>query len=112
MDFLRSLVDAREGLVAAVREVLPGAAWQRCQAHFSYNVCKAAPKGVRAGLKGRAGREAQLPSAPEERLNREIERHACFVGVFPSKVSVIRLIGSALTEENECSSTQRNSYYG
>ena len=26
-DFLRSLVDAREGLVAAVREVLPGAAW-------------------------------------------------------------------------------------
>ena len=47
-----------------------------------------------------------------KRLNREIERHACFVGVFPSKVSVIRLIGSALTEENECSSTQRKSYYG
>jgi putative transposase len=142
-------VDAREGLVAAVREVLPGAAWQRCQAHFSYNVCKAAPKGVRAGLKGGAGREAQLPSAPEvrrtrdeilahlcdvasraarvliaamrlymrtsnylKRLNREIERRACFVGVFPSKVSVIRLIGSVLTEENECSSTQRKSYYG
>ena len=47
-----------------------------------------------------------------ERLNREIERHACFVGVFPSKVSAIRLIGSVLTEENECSSTQRKSYYG
>ena len=122
---------------------------QRCQAHFSYNVCKAAPKGVHAGLKGGAGREAQLPSAPEarrrrdeilanlrdvapraarvliaamrlymrtsnylERLNREIERHACSVGVFPSKASAIRLIGSVLTEENECSSTQRNSYYG
>lgn len=27
----------------------------------------AAPKGVRAGLKGGAGREAQLPSAPEAR---------------------------------------------
>lgn len=63
--------DAREGLVAAVREVLPGAAWQRCQAHFSYNVCKAAPKGVRAGLKGGAGREAQLPSAPEARRTRD-----------------------------------------
>lgn len=112
-------------------------------------MCKAAPKGVRAGLKGGAGREAQLPSAPEarrrcneiladlrdvalraamvliaamrlymrtsnylERLNREIERHACFVGVFPSKASAIRLIGSVLTEENECSSTQRKSYYG
>ena len=47
-----------------------------------------------------------------ERLNREIERHACFVGVFPSKASAIRLIESVLTEENECSSTQRNSYYG
>ena len=122
---------------------------QRCQAHCSYNVCKATPKGVCAGLKGGAGREAQLPSAPEvrrtgdeilahlrdvtprvakvliaamrlymrtsnylKRLNREIERHACFVGVFPSKVSTIRLIGSVLTEENECSSTQRKSYYG
>ena len=112
-------------------------------------MCKATPKGVCAGLKGEAGREAQLPSAPEERhrcdeilahlrdvaprvarvliaamrlymrvsnylerLNREIERHACFVGVFPSKASAIRLIGSVLTEENECSSTQRKSYYG
>ena len=28
-DFLRSLVDAREGLVAAVREVLPGPLAQR-----------------------------------------------------------------------------------
>jgi putative transposase len=147
VDFLRSLVDVREGLVAAVREVLPGAAWQRCQAHFSCNVCKATPKGVRVGLKGGAGRETQLPSAPEERrtrdemlahlrdvtsraamvliaamrlymrtsnylkrLNREIERRACFVGVFPSKASAIRL--SVLTEENECSSTQRKSYYG
>ena len=42
VDFLRSLVDAREGLVATVREVLPGAAWaalpgpllaQRVQGH-------------------------------------------------------------------------------
>jgi transposase-like protein len=75
-------------------------------------VCKATPKGVRAGLKGGAGREAQLPSAPEARLNREIERRACSVGVFPSKASAIRLIGSVLTEENECSLTQRKSYYG
>jgi len=63
--------DANEGLVAAVREVLPGAAWQRCQAHFSCNVCKAALKGMRAGLKGGAGREAQLPNAPEARRRRD-----------------------------------------
>ena len=122
---------------------------QCCQAHCSRNVCKATPKGVCAGLKGEAGREAQRRSAPEarrrcneilahlrdvalraarvliaamrlymrvsnylKRLNREIERRACFVGVFPSKAAAIKLIGSVLTEENECSSTQRKSYYG
>ena len=63
--------DANEGLVAVVREVLSGAAWQRCQAHFSRNVCKTAPKGMRAGLKGGAGREAQLPNAPEARRRRD-----------------------------------------
>ena len=47
-----------------------------------------------------------------ERLNREIERRTSAIGVFPSKASAIRLIGSVLTEENECSSTQRKSYYG
>lgn len=72
-DFLRSLVsrglsgvrmvtsDANEGLVAAAGEVPPGAAWQRCQAYFSRNVCEAAPKGMRAGLRGGAGRDARLP---------------------------------------------------
>jgi hypothetical protein len=69
VNFLRSLVDAREGLVATVREVLPGAAWQRCQAHFSYNVCKATPRACAPALRGswsrgstakRAGGEAQV----------------------------------------------------
>lgn len=43
--------DAREGLVAALHDVWPDAAWQRCQAHFSRNVSDAAPKRLRAGLR-------------------------------------------------------------
>lgn len=43
--------DAHEGLVAALRDVWPDAAWQRCQAHFSRIVSDAAPKRLRAGLR-------------------------------------------------------------
>lgn len=43
--------DAHEGLVAALHDVWPDAAWQRCQAHFSRNVSDAAPKRLRAGLR-------------------------------------------------------------
>ncbi|QUC04357.1 transposase [Atopobium sp. oral taxon 416] len=135
--------------MAATREVLPGAAWAALPGPLLAQRVQGHPQGSVRRPKGEAGREAQLPSAPEERhrcdeiladlrdvasravrvliaamrlymrtsnylerLNREIERHACFVGVFPSKASAIRLIESVLTEENECSSTQRKSYYG
>lgn len=30
--------DAHAGLKAAVKAILPGAAWQRCRVHFSRNV--------------------------------------------------------------------------
>lgn len=43
--------DAHEGLVAALHDVWPDAAWQRRQAHFSRNVSDAAPKRLRAGLR-------------------------------------------------------------
>ena len=43
--------DAHEGLVAALHDVWPDAAWQRCQAHFSRNVSDAAPRRLRAGLR-------------------------------------------------------------
>lgn len=43
--------DAHEGLVAALHDVWPDAAWQRCQAHFFRNVSDAAPKRLRAGLR-------------------------------------------------------------
>lgn len=43
--------DACEGLVSSVFESFPGAAWQRCQAHFARNICECASKGMKAGLR-------------------------------------------------------------
>ena len=43
--------DAHDGLAAAVQDVFPDAAWQRCQAHFTRNITDAAPKRLRVGLR-------------------------------------------------------------
>ena len=41
--------DAHDGLVRAIREVFPGAAWQRCIVHFERNLADLAPgKGQKA----------------------------------------------------------------
>ena len=44
--------DAHEGIVSALEQVFPAVPWQRCQAHFARNVSDAAPKRLRAGLRG------------------------------------------------------------
>ena len=41
--------DAHRGLVAAVRETLLGAAWQRCRVHFTRNAQALVPRGA-AGM--------------------------------------------------------------
>jgi putative transposase len=38
--------DDHEGLKAAIREVLPGAAWQRCYMHFLLNALDYVPRKV------------------------------------------------------------------
>ena len=59
--------------MAAVHSELPGAAWQRCQAHFSRNVAEAAPKGLRAGLRSKLAEMFNYPDrAPVERRRDEI----------------------------------------
>lgn len=144
--------DAHEGLVRAVREVMLGAAWQRCVAHFLRNVSDAArtraggaaaaaalraalseqdPALVRAGWDRAAGlvRAADarwgelVDSAREdvlsylglprehrhwvrtnnvcERLNAELKRRTRVVQVFPSRGSLVRLVGAACCEQND-----------
>ena len=38
---------------------------------------------------------------PLERLNKEVKRRADVVGIFPSEVSLVRLIGAVLLEAND-----------
>ena len=44
--------DNHEGLKAAIREVLPEAAWQRCYVHFLRNALDYVPRKVDEGLSG------------------------------------------------------------
>lgn len=42
--------DCHKGLIAALKEVFPQVAWQRCQYHFQKNILKEMPKKYQKGL--------------------------------------------------------------
>lgn len=63
--------DANDGLVSALGEVFPDAAWQRCQAHFMRNIAEAAPKRLRAGLRSELVEMFNAKTASEARKRRD-----------------------------------------
>ena len=63
--------DAHEGLVAALQDVFPDVAWQRCQAHFARNVADGAPKHLRAGLRSELVEMFNSPTLESARERRD-----------------------------------------
>ena len=63
--------DAHAGLVAAIQDVFPDAAWQRCQAHFARNVVDGAPKRLREGLRGELIEMFNCPDVEAARRRRD-----------------------------------------
>lgn len=55
--------DAHAGIRAAVRAILPGAAWQRCRVHFARNITTRAGPGPTPSPRARSSR----PSSPRPR---------------------------------------------
>ena len=75
--------DARGGIVRAVREVFPGASWQRCVVHLERDVVSAIP--TRAG-RAAAGRVLRAVFAEEDPARaRAMYRAACGLISRPSR---------------------------
>ena len=116
--------DAHGGIARAVRELFPGAAWQRCVVHLERDVIDACPTRAKRAAAGRImeGAEADalayldFPEAHrrrirtnsvQERCNRETKRRARVVQSFPSEEALIRLVGAVCCEASEDWSSRR-----
>ena len=63
--------DAHEGIIQAVAEVFPEAAWQRCQFHFSRNITEKAPKKYQTGLRADLNLMFNAATIEEARMKRD-----------------------------------------
>jgi transposase-like protein len=115
--------DAHEGLRQAIAKVLHEASWQRCRVHFMRNLLSTVPKGAQDAVAAlvrsifsqpdHASALSQLhevarmlserfPQAAElERLHKEIKRRTRVVGIFPTRDSLMRMVGTLLAEQDD-----------
>lgn len=89
--------DDHAGLVAAIGEVIPEAAWQRCYVHFLRNALDHLPRQHHKHLKS---------TNMLERLNEEIRRRTYVVRIFPNAKSCLRLVRALAVETHEAIDAQ------
>lgn len=63
--------DAHEGIIDAISKKLPGAAWQRCQFHFTRNILDKTPKKYQQGLANELHELWQYKDIREARKRRD-----------------------------------------
>jgi len=80
--------DSHSGLIAALKEVYPEAAWQRCQYHFQKNILKETPKKFQAGLQTEL-REMFTAKTIEEARKLRDEIYSDYRDVAPEAMEIL-----------------------
>jgi hypothetical protein len=107
------IADDHKGLGAAARRVFD-AGIQKCRVHWTRNMPAHAAPEQRAAVAAvirtifaqdqapPGPRRAQIASTnPLERLDKEIERRADVVGIFPNDAAIVRLVGALVLEQSD-----------
>lgn len=80
--------DAHSALLAAIQTQFPDVAWQRCQAHFSRNICDVVPKRYRAGLRSELVEMFNATDIEQARERRD-EIIADYASICPEAMQVL-----------------------
>ena len=90
--------DDHQGLVDAIEITMAGASWQRCRTHYLRNLLTKVPKASETMV---ATMVRTIFAQPDPDQVWKIRRRTNVVGIFPTRGSIIRLVGALLAEQHD-----------